>query len=162
LDFIDNVDWLVDAKCGGGGNVIMSMMLLPRLLLGSVLWTVIWAVPTYMRPTTFDVFYYVIYDYGGKGFTFNLWADIFCFIVNLYYWVLIVAAFFVLYLLDNTVFTLYRQMLTNARLGRASVETALVKEELDDLKREIYNRESEESQIVLGRQHKNNDLRYRK
>jgi hypothetical protein len=76
--------------------------------------------------------------------------------------VLIVAAFVVLYLLDNTVFTLYRQMLTNARLGRASVETALVKEELDDLKREVYNRESEESQIVLGRQHKNNDLRYRK
>lgn len=162
FNYIKNLDWLLNAQCSGGGNVFMSMMLIPRLFLGGFLWTLIMVSPPWLRPLMFDTLYPFIYDYGGKGKATNLWGDIFCFIINLYYWVLIALGFIALCLLNNTVISVYKQLRNTQRINKVGKQISTLKEELDDLRREIYEKDTRNTSGVDIDYLEDSTLRYRK
>lgn len=130
---VTNVSEIALAECSGPANVIFSMFFLPRLLLHAWIWSLLTLSSPWIRPTLFFLLYPFAYDYGGLGPETHFAADLFCFIVNLYYWVLIILIIFLIFVVDQVFFSLTREIYYNAEMGRIDVE-------LQDLRENINHR----------------------
>lgn len=144
---LNNLDAIANATCDGAGNVVMSMMFIPRLLFGTWLWTLIFISPTWLRVVEFKILYPLVYDYGGLGSSNNFLGDLFCFVVNLYYPILIIMIFFGLYILDVVFLQMFRDIVMKADIAISSVQSAQVKEYA-----EVHIRELQEQMKVLDEQ----------
>lgn len=125
---VANLDQITNAQCNGTSNVIQSILFLPRMIFGTWLWTLIFISPTWLRTLEFRVLYPLVYDYGGLGTTENFLGDLFCFIVNLYYPILVTLICFGLYILDAVFLQMAREVIMKADTAVASVQAAEARE----------------------------------
>lgn len=143
IKLVKNVDFLLNAQCGGASNVILSMLLVPRIFLGTFLWTFIFICPDWLSPMLFQVFYPLIYDAGGRGLTNGLLGEIFCLVVNLYYFMMIAVVFMGIVLINNVFLSFMSEMQMINGMGHMSVEIAMLREDIDQEKRHRINSQEE-------------------
>jgi hypothetical protein len=128
LTRVENLDEIANATCNGATNVALSMFFLPRIVFGTWLWTLIFMSPTWLRTVEFRVLYPLVYDYGGLGISEHFLGDLFCFIVNLYYPILVVLICFGLYILDSVFLQTWRDIVMKTDIAVASVSAAKAQE----------------------------------
>lgn len=129
VTFIDNLDFIVNATCSGGSNIVLSIFAIPRFIFGSWVWALIFIGPTWLRPLLFKIFWPIIYDYGGKGIFDNLSSQIFCAVVNAYYFLIIVLCVIGLFALDYVYGPILRELYNLFDLARIDTEVSSLSEQ---------------------------------
>lgn len=134
----------------------MSFFFLPRFLFGTWIWTLIYISPTWVRDVEFRLLYPLVYDYGGLGQSSStLIADLFCFIANLYWFIMVILIILGLYIFDAVFLTFFRELMTQAQIAFHSLELAQIKdyakahignldERLKEVETEVQNNENNE------------------